>query len=52
MGSPGQTAVPLVRVEEGQPIGQLWALVYKEIDEDGNLIFEDMDESGGIDPTD
>ncbi len=52
MGSPGQTAVPLVRVEEGQPIGQLWALVYKEVDEDGNLIFEDMDESGGIDPLD
>ncbi|MDX9724935.1 MAG: SusC/RagA family TonB-linked outer membrane protein [Bacteroidales bacterium] len=52
MGSPGQTAVPLVRVEEGKPIGQLWALVYKEIDEDGNLIFEDMDESGGIDPLD
>jgi len=52
MGSPGQTAVPLVRVEENKPIGQLWALVYKEVDEDGNLIFEDMDESGGIDPLD
>lgn len=48
MGSPGQSDVPLVRAEEGKPIGQLLALVYKEIDEDGNLIFEDTNNDGEI----
>jgi TonB-dependent starch-binding outer membrane protein SusC len=52
MGAPGQSAVPLVRAEEGKPIGQLLALVYKEIDEDGNLIFEDLNSDGTIDPLD
>jgi len=52
MGSPGQSDVPLVRAEEGEPIGQLWALVYKEVDEDGNLIFEDINNDGTIDPQD
>jgi iron complex outermembrane receptor protein len=52
MGAPGQSDVPLVRAEEGEPIGQLLALVYKEIDEDGNLIFEDINNDGTIDPAD
>lgn len=52
MGAPGQSDVPLVRAEEGEPIGQLLALVYKEIDEDGNLIFEDLNNDGTIDPAD
>ncbi len=43
MGAPGQSDVPLVRAEEGKPIGQLWALGLKEIDATGNLIFEDID---------
>ncbi len=52
MGAPGQSDVPLVRAEEGQPIGQLLALVFKEIDEDGNLIFEDINGDGTIDAKD
>jgi TonB-dependent starch-binding outer membrane protein SusC len=52
MGAPGQSAVPLVRAEEGKPIGQLLALKYKEIDENGNLIFEDLNNDGTIDPLD
>ncbi|UCG26940.1 MAG: SusC/RagA family TonB-linked outer membrane protein, partial [Bacteroidales bacterium] len=52
MGAPGQSDVPLVRAEEGKPIGQLWALVYKEIDADGNLIFEDINDDGTIDTDD
>ncbi len=52
MGAPGQSDVPLVRAEEGKPIGQLWALVFKEIDENGNLIFEDINHDGTIDPKD
>ena len=52
MGAPGQSDVPLVRAEEGKPIGQLLALVYKEIDEDGNLLFEDIDGNGTINTLD
>jgi TonB-dependent starch-binding outer membrane protein SusC len=48
MGAPGQSDVPLVRAEEGKPIGQLLALVYKEIDTNGNLIFEDTNTDGTI----
>lgn len=48
MGSPGQSDVPLIRAEEGKPIGQLLALVYKEIDANGNLIFEDTNNDGTI----
>ncbi|MFN8258842.1 MAG: SusC/RagA family TonB-linked outer membrane protein [Bacteroidales bacterium] len=42
MGAPGQSDVPLVRAEEGGPIGQLLALEYKGIDTDGNLTFVDQ----------
>lgn len=52
MGAPGQSDVPLVRAEEGKPIGQLWALVFKEIDPDGNLIFEDINGDGTVDTND
>ncbi len=52
MGAPGQSDVPLVRAEEGKPFGQLWALVFKEIDPDGNLIFEDINGDNTIDPSD
>lgn len=52
MGSPGQNQVPLVRAEEGEPFGRLWGLVYKEIDEEGNLILEDINGDGTIDPND
>ncbi len=52
MGAPGQSGVPLVKAAEGEPIGQIWALVFKEIDPDGNLIFEDINTDGTIDPND
>jgi len=42
MGSPGQNGTPLVRVEEGKPMGQLWGLVYTGISEDGQWEFEDI----------
>jgi TonB-dependent starch-binding outer membrane protein SusC len=52
MGAPGQSDVPLVRAEEGKPIGQLLALVFKEIDATGNLIFEDINGDGTINTLD
>ena len=52
MGSPGQNQVPLTRVEEGKPIGQLLALVFNGIDEAGNLTFVDENNDGKIDQAD
>jgi TonB-linked SusC/RagA family outer membrane protein len=52
MGSPGQNQVPLTRVEEGKPIGQLLALVYNGIDAAGNLTFVDENGDGTIDQAD
>jgi len=52
MGSPGQNQVPLIRAEEGKPIGQILALKFKEIDGGGNLIMEDINEDGTIDAKD
>ena len=52
MGSPGQNQVPLVRIEEGKPIGQLLTLVFKSIDANGNLTFVDVNKNGLIDQAD
>ena len=52
MGSPGQNQVPLTRVEEGKPIGQLLALVFNGIDEAGNMTFVDENKDGTIDQAD
>jgi iron complex outermembrane receptor protein len=52
MGSPGQNQVPLTRVEEGKPIGQLLALVYNGVDSYGNLTFVDENNDGTIDQAD
>jgi iron complex outermembrane receptor protein len=52
MGSPGQNQVPLIRVEEGEPIGQILCLVYEGIDETGNIIFQDTNEDGTVDQAD
>ncbi len=52
MGSPGQNQVPLIRAEEGKPIGQILAYKFVEIDGGGNLILEDITGDGKIDATD
>jgi len=52
MGAPGQSGVPLVRAEEGQPVGQLWAHTFVEIDPTGNLILRDTNEDGTVDELD
>lgn len=52
MGSPGQNQVPLIRAEEGEPIGELYAHTYVEIDDGGNLILLDTNGDGTVDPDD
>jgi len=53
MGSPGQNQTPLTRVSEGGAIGELLALEFQEIDEDGNLVFVDQPgTTAGVDQND
>jgi len=52
MGAPGQSGVPLVRAEEGQPVGQLWAHTFIEVGPDGDLILRDTNEDGTVDELD
>jgi iron complex outermembrane receptor protein len=42
----------LIKVEEGKPIGQIQSLVFKGIDESGNLILVDQNNDGYIDQRD
>ncbi len=49
---PGSGSSYLVKLEEGKPIGEFYAYVFKGIDEDGQMILSDIDESGYIDSRD
>lgn len=42
-GSPGQNSTPLIRVKEGEPIGQIWGVEFAEISPDGEWLFFDRD---------
>ena len=46
MGSPGQNDTRLVRVKEGEPLGQFWGPVKEGVAADGNLIFKDLNGDG------
>ncbi len=46
LGAPGQNDTPLIRIEEGADIGQLWGLVYEGISGDGAWIHADIDGNG------
>ena len=52
MGSPGMCCAPLVRSQEGKPIGQLIAFVDQGIDENGRIILADQNGDGSIDSRD
>lgn len=45
-GGPGNSGLPLVKVAEGEPIGQLFTLVFKGIDENGRTVYEDGNNDG------
>lgn len=46
MGSPGQNDTRLVRVKEGDNLGQLWGPVQESVKADGNLVFKDINGDG------
>lgn len=52
MGSPGQNQEPMVRIEEGKPVGQLIAMVVKGIDANGNISYVDQNRDGFINQAD
>jgi iron complex outermembrane receptor protein len=51
MGSPGQNAFNLVRVKQGDPLGQLWGSVYDGVSDKGEYIFKDINGDGKRDAT-
>lgn len=42
-GSPGLNATPLIKVEEGEPIGEIFGKRFAEISPEGNWLFFDKD---------
>jgi iron complex outermembrane receptor protein len=46
MGSPGQNDTRLVRVKEGDKLGQLWGPVQETVNADGTLGFKDLNGDG------
>lgn len=46
MGSPGQNATNLVRVKEGDDLGQLWGPIQESVNPDGTLKFKDLNGDG------
>ncbi|MBK7872802.1 MAG: SusC/RagA family TonB-linked outer membrane protein [Saprospiraceae bacterium] len=47
-GSPGQNGTPLIRIEEGKAIGQIWGLQYAGVSPEGTWIFVDTDGNGVV----
>jgi len=52
MGAPGMSDVPLQRVAEGEPLGQIWTQVYEGIGPGGDLLLQDTDGNGTVDELD
>jgi iron complex outermembrane receptor protein len=46
MGSPGQNATQLVRVKEGEELGQLWGPIQDGVNENGTPRFKDLNGDG------
>ncbi len=48
MGSPGQNTTNLVRVKEGDKLGQIWSVVVEEINPNGTLKLKDLNGDGSF----
>lgn len=48
MGSPGQNDTRLIRVKEGEPLGQFWGPIKEGVASDGNPIFRDLNGDGSF----
>jgi TonB-dependent starch-binding outer membrane protein SusC len=48
MGSPGQNTTNLVRVKEGDKLGQIWSVVVEDINPNGTLKLKDLNGDGSF----
>ena len=48
MGSPGQNTTNLVRVKEGDKLGQIWSVVVEDINANGTLKLKDLNGDGSF----
>ena len=48
LGAPGQNQTPLILIEEGAEVGQIYGLEYGGIDDNGEWIFVDQNNDGNI----
>ncbi len=46
MGAPGQSDIPIARVEEGKPLGQIWGIEYLGVSSEGKWIYSDLNGDG------
>lgn len=52
LGAPGLNSTRLIRVKEGEPLGQIWGPEYLGITEDGKWNLRDVNDDGTIDRAD
>ncbi len=52
LGSPGLNSTPLIRVKEGEPLGQIWGPVYEGVTQDGKWDLVDFNNDSTIDRAD
>ncbi len=48
VGAPGLNNIMMVRIKEGEEIGQIWGPVFEGVDDSGNWIFKDIDGDGVV----
>lgn len=48
LGAPGQNGTNMIRVREGDQIGNIWGPVYTGVDSEGSPIFEDVNGDGNL----
>lgn len=52
LGAPGLNSTNVIRVKEGEPIGQIWGPIYQGISKDGHWMLKDLNNDGTIDKAD
>ena len=48
LGAPGQNSTAMIRVKQGEEIGQIWGPVFDGVDSEGNPIFVDVNNDGNL----
>lgn len=47
-GGPGQCCTQVMRLKEGEALGEFWGTIYEGVDEEGQPIFADVDGDGNL----